>query len=47
MNSIGFLETTWHDARYALRTMRKSLAFTLTAVMTLAVGIAGNTAMFT
>jgi hypothetical protein len=47
MYSIGFLETTLQDARYALRTMRKSVAFTLTAVVTLAVGIAGNTAMFT
>ena len=47
MNSAAYLETIWQDSIYALRAMRKNPLFAMTAVLTLALGIGGNTALFT
>jgi predicted permease len=43
---MPFVETVWRDARYAIRVLARTPAFTMTAVATLALVIGATTAVF-
>ena len=44
---IPFIETTLQDVRYGIRALRRNPAYSLVAILTLAIGIGAGTAVFT
>lgn len=43
---LPWLDELWHDARYALRTLRRSPGFATVAILTLGLGIGATTAIY-